>query len=62
MRKVFIRTKYNIGDIIYLRTDDENNARIVTGITIRPNNSIIYEVSCGTVTSSHYDFEMSNKY
>lgn len=53
-----IDNKYNIGDIVYLVTDMEQLARIITGITVYPAG-IQYEVFCNTQISHHYDFEMS---
>lgn len=53
-----IKTKYDIEQVIYLKTDEDQRERIITAITIRPLG-VIYEVCCGTCTSSHYDFEMS---
>jgi len=53
-----IETKYNIGDIVFLMTDIEQLQRIVTGILIRPNNAIIYHLTCGSTETTHYDLEM----
>ena len=55
---MIIRTEYDIEQVIYLKTDEDQRERIITAITIRPLG-ILYEVCCGTNTSSHYDFEMS---
>jgi hypothetical protein len=38
---VNIKTKYNIGDIVYLKTDVEQLERMITGITIRENGLVI---------------------
>lgn len=46
----------NIGDIVKLKTDHENRARIVTGIIIRPNTQLYY-LSCGKEESVHYEIE-----
>jgi hypothetical protein len=51
-------TIYNIGDIIYLKTDSQQKERIVTGFMIRQNH-ISYNINCGTEESWHYDFEMT---
>ena len=55
---MIIKTKYNIGQVVYLRTDIEQDARIITGMTIR-YSGIIYALSCGPIETSHYDFEFS---
>ena len=54
-----IETKYNIGDCVFLITDPDQKARIITSISIRPNNSICYEMSVGTDNSFHYDIEFT---
>lgn len=51
-------SKYNLGDIVYLKTDKEQNQRMITSISIRPLGCA-YELSISTVTSWHYDFEFS---
>lgn len=56
-----ITTKYDIQDDVYLVTDNEQLQRIITAITIQPNNLIIYSLVCGTETSEHYEFEISEK-
>lgn len=53
-----VETKYNIGDVVFLSTDIEQLQRVVTGIIIRPNNSIIYYLTCGSNETTHYDLEM----
>ena len=34
--------KYNIGDIVILKTDPEQKVRLVTGILIRINSNLYY--------------------
>ncbi len=53
-----IQNKFNIGEIVYLKTDKEQTPRIVFAIKVM-NNDYLYELACGTSTSSHYDFELS---
>jgi len=50
--------KYNIGDVVYLRTDPDQNERIVTGIRLR-QNSITYLISYNVNESEHFDFEIA---
>lgn len=45
---------------MYLKTDINQQARIVTGIHI-DDNSITYELSCGTEISRHFDFEITEE-
>lgn len=52
------RFKLDIGDRCSLITDNEKNTRIVTGISIRQNGCISYELSCSNTNSWHYEFEI----
>lgn len=56
-----ITTKYDIEDIVYLVTDTEQLERQITGISIYPNNLIMYSVVCSVECSEHYEFELSDK-
>ncbi len=51
---------YNFGQIFYLVTDNDQRRRVVTQIKITPVN-ILYNLSCGTGNSDHYECEISNK-
>jgi hypothetical protein len=53
-----IDNKYSIGQEVYLTTDEDQKKRVITAMTVRATG-VIYELSCGTQSSSHYDFEMS---
>jgi hypothetical protein len=55
-----IPNKYDLKQVVYLRTDTDQLPRIVTGIQIRPN-LLIYNLACGTSESDHYDIEMSEE-
>ena len=55
-----IDNAYNIGDIVYLKTDPEQMERIVTAIEIS-QKGLLYEV-CFVESSSHFfDFELSKE-
>jgi hypothetical protein len=51
-----IETEYNLSEIVFLITDNEQLQRIITGIQISCNQ-VVYRLACGTVESWHYDFE-----
>ena len=53
-----INNKFELKQTVYLKTDTEQSPRIVTAMTIR-DTSIIYELSCGTVTTWHIAYEIS---
>ena len=54
--------KFNLGDIVYLKTDDEQLARIITKISIVGGSMsdyiITYELSQGQESSEHYSSEI----
>lgn len=54
-----IDNKFEIGQQVYIKTDKDQSTRIVTSIQIRPNNLLMYELGCGSQSSWHYDFEIS---
>lgn len=56
-----VTTLFDFGEIVYLKTDADQNGRMVTGYIVRPNNNILYELSIGTTMSTHYDFEISRE-
>jgi hypothetical protein len=53
--------EFQISQTVYLRTDTEQNARLITGIQLRPFNSVMYGVSQGTTESWHFGFELSDE-
>lgn len=55
-----VDNKFDIGDLVYIKTDIDQRARLVTGITLRLYG-MVYELSLGETTSSHYDFELSSE-
>jgi hypothetical protein len=54
-----MNTKYNIGDIVFLKTDKEQEARIITGILIRPNGYVFY-LSKSDLETTHYEIEFTS--
>ena len=53
--------KFKIGEIVYSITDPEQNARMVTGYTIRKNGLISYLVTFIDCERQFEDFELSNE-
>ena len=58
---MLIHNKFNNSELIYLRTDPEQLQRMVTAIKICLTGELMYEVSCGTAVSWHYDMEFSRE-
>lgn len=56
-----IDNKYDIADIVYLLTDEEQKKRVVTKISILPEDRLLYELSCGSNASEHYEFEITEE-
>jgi hypothetical protein len=54
-----IDNKFNIGQEVYLKTDTDQRLRIVTAIIVRPDSCYSYELTCGTDSRWHYDFEIT---
>ena len=54
---MMIVSKYDIADIVYLKTDFEQYQRMITGIRVAPNG-IIYELSCGQNSTLHFEIEI----
>ena len=55
---MLIDNKFNIGDVVYLRTDSDQKERLVTGFYVR-HLSLTYGLGAGADESWHYDFEIS---
>lgn len=55
---MIVKTEYDLGDLVYLKSDNEQNEYIITGITIR-DTGLCYELSLGQYSSWHYRFEIS---
>ena len=53
--------KFKIGEIVYSITDPEQNARMITGYTIRKNGLISYLVTFIDCERQFEDFELSSE-
>ena len=58
--KITIDSDYQIGEFAYVKTDPDQNQRVVIGINITPND-LLYDVSLCNAVSSHYGFELSTE-
>jgi hypothetical protein len=56
--EIKINVQFKIGQSVYLRTDTDQEQRIVTGYMIT-RNDVLYDLVCGIVNSTHYGFEIS---
>lgn len=55
-----IDNKLELNQIVYLKTDKDQNPRIITQITACANGGIRYCLQCGTQDSHHYESELSD--
>lgn len=49
---------FNIGQVVYLKTDKDQLERIVTGVFLSPNKQVTYYLSFLGNETKHYDFEI----
>lgn len=52
--------RFCMRDVVYLKTDPDQLARIVTGVLIR-EDGIKYYLSCGMDETYHYGFEITKE-
>jgi len=57
---MLIDNKLEISQEVYLKTDKDQLPRLVTSIQIKPS-LLMYELSCGSSASWHYEFEITTE-
>jgi hypothetical protein len=55
-----IDNKFDHGETVYLKTDRDQSPRIVFCFRVY-QNEILYELAAGTVTSCHYEYELTKE-
>jgi hypothetical protein len=55
-----IANEHDLGDIVYLRTDPDQNILVVTAIAVTPGG-LLYKLAIGTNESWHYGVEISRE-
>jgi hypothetical protein len=62
---VFLSTghkiEFDIGQKVYLKMDNQQHERMVTGISLRPNRSVTYCLALGTTETWHYGIEIDDE-
>lgn len=53
--------EFDLGEMVCLRTDEEQRERMVTEVGFTLDGGVVYMVACGTMTSKHYAREMSRE-
>lgn len=55
-----IKTKYDLGQLVYLITDSEQLDRMITGIKVNPNG-LVYTLAQGVNETYHFEIELSSR-
>lgn len=55
-----ISTKYDLGDIVFIKTDTEQYPKQIVQIKVDPNG-VLYELQNGGFTSWHFDMEFTRE-
>jgi hypothetical protein len=55
------KIEFEIGQKVYLKMDNEQHGRMVTGISLRPNRSVTYCLAFGTTETWHYGIEIDDE-
>lgn len=55
-----IKTKYGLGQLVYLITDSEQLDRMITGIKVNPNG-LVYTLAQGVNETYHFEIELSSR-
>ena len=55
-----MKSKYQIGQAVYLVTDKEQHKRMIIGITIR-QTGVMYDLAFGSTSTWHYEIEVSEE-
>lgn len=59
MAQRIITTDFDLGQVVYIKTDSDQDPCIVTAINIRPGH-ITYQISRSEWTQNFYEFEISD--
>jgi hypothetical protein len=57
---MLVDNKFQLGDIVYLKTDVDQKSRMITKISVS-QQGLLYMVVCGTETTDHYEIELSEE-
>ena len=55
------KIEFSIGQSVYLKTDREQQERMLTGISLRPNRSVTYCLALGSTETWHYGIEIDSE-
>lgn len=55
---MIIDNKFNLEEVVFLITDTDQYARIITGLQVS-KNGLLYRLACCTSESWHYEYEIA---
>jgi len=58
---MIIDNKFDLGSLVYLKTDKEQLPRVVIGILINPSRTILYRLAQSTTDNYHFEQEISKE-
>jgi hypothetical protein len=58
---IIINNNFDLGEIVYIKTDPEQLPRIITAIMQRVDGGMSYQLSQGEIYSFQYEVELSRE-
>lgn len=58
---MIITTDYDLGDIVFLKTDEEQRERMITEMCVKSSNFLMYQLTLGNSCSWHSDIEFEKE-
>lgn len=58
---IVIDNRHEIGDTVFLKTDPDQLYRMIMAFKVFKDGELLYELVQGTISSYHYDFEISTE-
>jgi len=56
-----IENKFELGELVYLKTDEDQKVRMVTKVSATLDGGLIYDLNCGSACTVHYEKEISEE-
>lgn len=61
MAQMLVKTRFDFGQIVYLKTDPDQHPGIIIGFEIFPGGELMYKVSFSGDMSVCYEIELSEE-
>ena len=59
--KLCIEVSFRFGDIVYLKTDQDQKPRMVISYLVDKSNEVLYKLQQGTYSDYHYEMEITSE-